>query len=376
MLPAKLLLEHEADPNVRYDSQSPALYIAVEFHNHLLVEMLIDHGADPLEIYRERSTLQLIAAKQSHNDVTSMIINKMSASLKNIPEEQAQSELRIMGLHLHRCLRDAIEGHNCDLVRMLICDYRFLNSGMLYPAADLVLTACLNACEPCLDLLLNVSDVINSRDTDGKSILYHTVASMSESLDTIQNETNLKLFQHLLSYNVNVEELFLLWDDLDIDDSVMIQNALLLLCCGFKSASYHPTSDSLTLSEMLILHAVGVPIDQQEALSRVDDQYADCDQLYFDFNFMYTFDILHASLSVVTGLDVQDDATIGWHEDDLAKHIISQLVKHPRTLQNSCVITIRRTISRNVFYNSTKLPLPSKIIEMIKYVDLKDYLMG
>ena len=344
----KLLLEYGAYPNTHKLGMPSPLMTATVSNNIPLITILLESKADPLDIFQ----LSLLS---NESTLPRPIINEIAPFVINNIEQNS-------GVGLEQCLLLAINTNNCHMVSILLGAFENFDRSILATPETLIYEAIAKSCSNCTDQLINF---LTTREYDNESFLFHVLKILRRlrfvfshqqypALKVAESDKlGYKLLIQLLYNNVNVEDVFLHWDKMSHKEyryPTLVKRHL-ILCCGFNSATSIPSTNTCNLVDMGMLHAVGVPMDKKAALSRVKRT-------------KYNVKILATAVDSASAMEISGDSMDP--TKDGVKEYITKALKHPRTLQNCCIVTIRRTISKNVFYNCTSLPLPSKMLEMIR----------
>ena len=350
----KLLLEYGAYPNKHKLGMPSPLMTATVSNNIPLITILLESKADPLDIFQ-------VCGSSNESTLPRPMINEIAPFvIDNIKQNS--------GVGLEQCLLLAIKTSHCHMVSILLGAFENFDRcrSILTTPQTLIYEAMAKSCANCTEKLINFLTI---KDYDNESFLWHVLKILREPIHFINchpriyrepklevgryNELDYKLFIKLLYNNVDVEDVFLHWDKMLLStySYPTLVKRHLILCCGFNSATSIPSVNKCSLVDMVMLHAVGIPMNKEAALSRVKHT-------------KYSKNTLASAVVYSSAMEISGDSRD--LTNDKIKEYITMALKHPRTLQNVCIVTIRRTISKNVFYNCTSLPVPPKMLEMIR----------
>ena len=343
----KLLLEYGAYPNKHKLGMPSPLMTATVSNNVPVITILLESKADPLDIFQ-------VCGSSNESTLPRPIINEIAPFVIDNIEQNS-------GVGLEQCLLLAIKTSHCHMVSILLGAFENFDRCILTTPQTLIYEAMTKSCANCTEKLINF---LTTKDYDNDSFLWHVLKTLREPIYFINpldpklevgryNELDYKLFIKLLYNNVDVEDVFLHWDKMLLPtfSYPTLVKRHLILCCGFNYTTSIPSLNKCSLVDMVMLHAVGVPMNKEAALSRIKHT-------------KYNVNTLASAVVYSSAMEISGDSRD--LTNDKIKEYITMALKHPRTLQNVCIVTIRRTISKNVFYNCTFLPVPPRMLEMIR----------
>ena len=413
LLAMKLLLQHGADANVSSKYTPSPLFTAAELGDESMVEVLLKHGAHPLQPDAFGKTPLLVAISQTGNvEIVRQLLAAYKASWSNAERlinsttyecvdertglgdakcQHKSEQTKLQGEHLAedgtaklssavvtkptihvtlgslKPLCTAIIYGRCEIVNLLLDNKWYVKEDLLNPVNNPLLCAADLQCLSCLQSLLNARADINVTDSKGKGALYYAMLSDGwahfdpRKRHLKKKEAMYHTCLYLIDNNINVERMFNTdWycNIYQFSFAVSDYNMGLLLV----QASGHTNTNSYVLTNMFRYCISNAHWEMVGLLCCAG--LTPCEN----------------ELTLIKNMNVKGESgrVLRWCVSHcLAKndtHDIPQPCmfpsNQPRTLQNCAVVTVRKAISRNVFYNCKHLPIPRRLKDAIMLKDI------
>ena len=416
-LAVELLLQNGADANVSSKYTPSPLFTAAELDNESMVKVLLKHGAHPLQPDAFDKTPLLVAiSKTGSVEIVRQLLAAYKASWSNAERlinnttyecvdertglgdakcQQKSEQTKLQSEHLaedgtanlssavvtkptiHVTLGSlkplcfAIIYGRCEIVNLLLNEKWYVKEDLSNPVNNPLLCAADSQCLICLQALLNAGADINVTDSKGFGALHYAVlCDRLTCFDAGRRQTKEKkamynIFLYLIDNNINVEQMFNTdWYcniyNISVGDSDYNVGQLLVQACGQTSTNAYILRDMFRFcirnshwemvdllccagftpceNELMVLQNMNITVmSKSEKMLR-----------------MY----------ITNCLSKNDD-----HNIDLPQECLF-FTNEPRTLQNCAVVTVRKAISRNVFYNCKHLPIPRRLKDAIMLKDI------